>query len=69
MNNRGLKTMAVYRVIVLMAMTFIQFGAPMENTETTQADIKNITQLMAAVDSDTVSEITITPSSDGNTLS
>jgi cell division protease FtsH len=61
--------MAVYLVIVLMAMTFIQFGAPMENTETTKADIKNITQLMAAVDSDTVSEITITPSSDGNTLS
>ena len=30
LNNRGLKTMAVYLVIVLMAMTFIQFGAPMD---------------------------------------
>ena len=69
MNNRGLKTMAVYLVIVLMAMTFIQFGAPMENTETTQADIKNYTQLIAAVDADNVAEITITPSADGNTLS
>ena len=68
MNNRGLKTMAVYLVIVLMAMTFIQFGAPMENTEITQADIKDYTQLMAAVDADRVSEIIITPSADGNTL-
>ena len=69
MNNRGLKTMAVYLVIVLMAMTFIQFGTPMENTEVTQADIKNYTQLIAAVEADNVAEITITPSADGNTLS
>ncbi len=69
MNNRGLKTMAVYLVIVLMAMTFIQFGTPMENTETTQADIENYTQLIAAVEADNVAEITITPSADGNTLS
>ena len=61
--------MAVYLVIVLMAMTFIQFGAPMENTEVTQADIKNYTQLIAAVEADNVAEITITPSADGNTLS
>ncbi len=61
--------MAVYLVIVLMAMTFIQFGTPMENTEVTQADIKNYTQLIAAVDADNVAEITITPSADGNTLS
>ena len=61
--------MAVYLVIVLMAMTFIQFGTPMENTEVTQADIKNYTQLIAAVEADNVAEITITPSADGNTLS
>ena len=61
--------MDVYLVIVLMAMTFIQFGAPMENTEVTQADIKNYTQLIAAVEADNVAEITITPSADGNTLS
>ena len=61
--------MAVYLVIVLMAMTFIQFGTPMENTEVTQADIKNYTQLIAAVEADNVAEMTITPSADGNTLS
>jgi cell division protease FtsH len=61
--------MAVYLVIVLMSMTFIQFGTPMENTEVTQADIKNYTQLIAAVEADNVAEITITPSADGNTLS
>ena len=61
--------MAVYLVIVLMAMTFIQFGTPMENTEVAQADIKNYTQLIAAVEADNVAEITITPSADGNTLS
>ena len=69
MNNKGLKTIAVYLVIVLMAMTFIQVGTPMENTEVTKADIKNYTQLMAAVEADNVAEITITPGSDGNTLS
>ena len=68
MNNKGLKSMAVYMVIVLMVMTFIQFGNPMEETNVTKAEIKNYTQLMDAAETGSISEITITPS-DGNTLS
>ena len=68
MNNKGLKSMAVYMVIVLMVMTFIQFGNPMEETNVTKAEIKNYTQLMDAAEAGSISEITITPS-DGNTLS
>lgn len=56
--------MAVYLVIVLMVMTFIQFGTPMENTEITQADIKNYTQFYNAVEDGNVSEVTITPNDD-----
>lgn len=64
MNNRGLKTMAVYLVIVLMAMTFIQFGTPMETTEVTQADIKVYTQFYNAVAAGDVAEVSITPNDD-----
>lgn len=60
--------MAVYLVIVLMAMTFIQFGTPMENNNVTQADIKNYAQFMDAAEAGNVAEIEITPT-DGNTLS
>ncbi len=64
MNNRGLKTLAVYMVIVLMAMTFIQFGTPMENTQVEQAEIKNYTQLYDAIEAGTVTEVSITPNDD-----
>ena len=69
MKNNGFKTMAVYLVIVLMAMTFVQFGTPMENTEVQQADITNYTQLMEAAEEGIIAELSITPSMDGNTLS
>ncbi len=64
MNNRGLKTLAVYMVIVLMAMTFIQFGTPMETTQVEQAAIKNYTQLYDAIEAGTVTEVSITPNDD-----
>ena len=38
--NRGLKTAAVYIVIVLLAMTFIRFGSPTTTEQVEIADIK-----------------------------
>ena len=58
--NRGLKTAAVYIVIVLLAMTFIRFGSPTTTEQVEIADIKNYTQLMENAEAGDLVSVEIT---------
>lgn len=58
--NRGLKTAAIYIVIVLLAMTFIRVGSPTPNDQVTMADIKNYTQLMDSAEAGDIVSVEIT---------
>ena len=58
--NRGLKTAAVYIVIVLLAMTFIRFGSPTTTEQVEIADIKNYTQLMEHAEAGDLVSVEIT---------
>lgn len=58
--NRGLKTAAIYIVIVLLAMTFIRVGSPTPNDQVTMADIKNYTQLMDSAEAGEIVSVEIT---------
>lgn len=58
--NRGLKTAAIYIVIVLLAMTFIRVGNPSHTEQVTVADIKNYTQLMDSAEAGKIASVEIT---------
>ena len=58
--NRGLKTAAIYIVIVLLAMTFIRFGSPTTTEQVEIADIKNYTQLMENAEAGDLVSVEIT---------
>ncbi len=58
--NRGLKTAAIYIVIVLLAMTFIRFGSPTTTEQAEIADIKNYTQLMENAEAGDLVSVEIT---------
>jgi len=59
--NRGLKTAAIYLVIVLLAMTFIRVGTPEPSAEqATAADIENYTQLLDSAEAGELAEVSIT---------
>ena len=60
MNNRGMRTVAIYMVIVLLAMTFVRLGEPAEQQEITVTEIANYTQLMQDVESDKIAKVAIT---------
>ena len=60
MNNRGLKTVAIYIVIVLFAMTFIRFGTPMPDEQTEIAQIENYTKLMEMAEAGDIVSVEIT---------
>ena len=60
MNNRGMRTVAIYMVIVLLAMTFVRLGEPVEQQDVKVADITNYTQLMEDVEAGKVASVEIT---------
>ncbi len=60
MNNRGMRTVAIYMVIVLLAMTFVRLGEPAEQQEVTVTEIANYTQLMQDVENDKIAKVSIT---------
>ena len=60
MNNRGMRTVAIYMVIVLLAMTFVRLGEPAEKQEITITEIANYTQLMQDVENDKIAKVSIT---------
>ena len=60
MNNRGMRTVAIYMVIVLLAMTFVRLGEPAEKQEITITEIANYTQLMQDVENDKIVKVSIT---------
>ena len=59
MNNRGMRTVAIYMVIVLLAMTFVRLGEPAEKQEITITEIANYTQLMQDVENDKIVKVSI----------
>ena len=60
MNNRGMKTIAIYMVIVLLAMTFVRLGEPAKDEEAKVVDIANYTQLIQDVEEGKVASVEIT---------
>ena len=60
MKNRGLRTAAVYIVIILLAMTFFRLGAPDATDQKDVANIKNYTQLMNTAEAGKISSVEIT---------
>ena len=60
MNNRGMRTVAIYMVIILLAMTFVRLGEPVEQENVTVADIANYTQLMQDVEAGKIASVAIT---------
>ena len=60
MKNRGLRTAAVYIVIILIAMTFFRLGAPDAKDQEAIANIKNYTQLMNTAEAGKISSVEIT---------
>lgn len=62
MNNRGVRTAAVYMIIVLLAMTFVRMGGMPENGEQQipEAVMENYTQLIDAVEADKLASVEIT---------
>jgi len=60
LNNRGMRTVAIYMVIVLLAMTFVRLGEPVEQQDVKVADITNYTQLMEDVEAGKVASVEIT---------
>ena len=58
--NRGFRTVAIYMVIVLLAMTFIRLGTPAPTEEVTMADIENYTQLMDSAEAGEIASVEIT---------
>ncbi len=60
MNNRGMRTIAIYMVIVLLAMTFVRLGEPVEQEEVTITEIANYTQLMEDVEAGKIESVSIT---------
>lgn len=59
MNNRMFKNIAVYMIIVLLAMTFIRVGTPTPQQEVTEADVANYTEFMNKVDAGEVASVEI----------
>ena len=60
MNNRGMRTVAIYMVIILLAMTFVRLGELVEQENVTVADIANYTQLMQDVEAGKIASVAIT---------
>ncbi len=60
MNNRGMRTVAIYMVIVLLAMTFVRLGEPADQQEVTVTEIANYTQLMEDVAEGKIESVAIT---------
>lgn len=52
--------MAIYMVIVLLAMTFIRVGTPAPTEDVTMADIENYTQLMDSAEAGEIASVEIT---------
>ncbi|MBE6112606.1 MAG: ATP-dependent metallopeptidase FtsH/Yme1/Tma family protein [Peptococcaceae bacterium] len=55
-----MRTVAIYMVIVLLAMTFVRLGEPVEQQDVKVADITNYTQLMEDVEAGKVASVEIT---------
>ena len=55
-----MRTVAIYMVIVLLAMTFVRLGEPAEKQEITITEIANYTQLMQDVENDKIAKVSIT---------
>ena len=58
--NRGLRTIAVYMVIVLLAMTMIRMTAPVSQEQVPEANIKNYTQLLDSAEAGDLVSVEIT---------
>ncbi len=58
--NRGFKTIAVYMVIVLLAMTMIRMTAPVSQEQVPEANIKNYTQLLDSAEAGDLVSVEIT---------
>ena len=58
--NRGFRTIAVYMVIVLLAMTMIRMTAPVSQEQVPEANIKNYTQLLDSAEAGDLVSVEIT---------
>lgn len=58
--NRGFRTIAVYMVIVLLAMTMIRMTAPVSQEQVPEANIQNYTQLLDSAEAGDLVSVEIT---------